>query len=133
MSELPAQPTDLDTLAASLSADSRDATVFFRVLCDKLLAAFPAATTVERDHALLKSHRVPTKVTVRLGEETFEAEQGSGGVVCRHIHAVHGIGGGLPWSREVGVDEWIGDLVATVAKDAQAAATAAATLRSLVT
>jgi hypothetical protein len=133
MSDMPAPGTDLDTLAASLNADARDATVFFRVLCEKLLAAFPSATAVERDHALLKSHRMPRKVTVRLGDETFEAEQGPGGVTCRHIHAVHGIGGGLPWSKEVSVDEWLSALVAIVAQDAEATAAAAAALRSLVT
>ena len=133
MSEIPPPETDLDTLAASLNADARDAAVFFRVLCDKLLVAFPSATTVEHTHSLIRSHRVPTKVTVRLGEETFEAEEGPSGVSCRHIHSVHGIGGGLPWSREVSVDDWLGALVAIVAKDAQATAAAASALRSLVT
>ncbi|MDQ2960949.1 MAG: hypothetical protein M3R48_07870 [Candidatus Dormibacteraeota bacterium] len=133
MSDSPPPETDLDALAASLNADARDTTVFFRVLCGKLLAAFPSVTVVEREHSVLKSRRLPRKVTVQLGDETFEAEQGPAGVTCRHIHAVHGVGEGLPWSKQVSVDEWLHSLVTIVAQDAQATAAAASALRSLVT
>ena len=133
MSETPPSDADLDAFAASLQADSRDSTVFFRVLCERLLTALPEATVVERERSLLKSRRLARKVTVHLGSETFEAELGAAGVTCRHVHAVQGIGGGMPWSKQVGVDEWLHDLVAAVAQDAATVASAASSLRSLVT
>jgi hypothetical protein len=133
MTDTPPSDPDLDAFAASLQADSRDSAVFFRVLCERLLTALPEATVVERERSLLKSRRLARKVTVRLGSETFEAEVGEGGVSCRHVHAVQGIGGGMPWSKQVSVDEWLRELVAAVAQDAATVASAASALRSLVT
>ena len=125
--------TDLDALAASLQADARDSTVFFRVLCGRILDALPENTVVERDRSVFRKRRLARRVTVRLGDETFEAELGPTDVICRHVHSVHGIGGGLPSSRLVSVDEWLRTLVATVAQQAQTNAAAASALRSLAT
>jgi hypothetical protein len=133
MSDTPPSDADLDAFAASLQADARDSAVFFRVLCERLLAALPEATVVERDRSLLKSRRLARKVTVHLGNETFEAELGADGVTCRHVHSVQGIGGGMPWSKQVSVDEWLHALIAAVAHDAETTASAASALRSLVT
>lgn len=133
MSDAPPPALDLDALAASLQADERDATVFFRVLCEKLLDALPESTDVERARSVFKNRRLAHSVTVRLEDETFEADLGPSGVTCRHSHAVHGVGGGLPWSKQVSVDEWLRSLVATVAEQAQTNAQAAAALRTLVT
>lgn len=132
VSEVPPSQADLDALAVSLQTDERDAGVFFRVLCQKLVDVLPQSTQVERDHSVFKARRLARKVTVRLGEETLEAELGPSGVTCRHIHSVHGVGGGLPWSREMNVDEWLRALVATVAEQAQTNAEAASALRTLV-
>jgi hypothetical protein len=124
---------DLDALAVSLRTDERDAGVFFRVLCQKLVDVLPLSTEVERDHSIFKKRRLARRVTVRLGDETLEAELGPSGVTCRHIHSVQGVGGGLPWSKQVSVDEWLRSLVATVAEEAQTNADAASALRMLVT
>jgi hypothetical protein len=133
MSDTLPSETDLDALAASLQADVRDSTVFFRVLCERLLDALPENTVVERDRSVFKKRRLARRVTVRLGDETFEAELGPTDVICRHVHSVHGIGGGLPSSRLVSVDEWLRTLVATLAQQAQSNAAAASALRSLAT
>jgi hypothetical protein len=133
MSDARPSEADLDALAAALQADARDSTVFFRVLCEKLLQAMPDETEVEREHSVFKKRRLARRVTVHLGDDTLEAELGQGGVTCRHIHSVHGLGGGLPWSRQVSVDEWLRALVATISQQAQSSAAAASTLRSLVT
>jgi hypothetical protein len=133
MSDTTPPEADLDALAASLQADTRDSTVFFRVLCERLLDILPETTVVERDHALFKKRRLARKVTVRLGEETYEAELGPGGVTWRHVHSVYGIGGGLPWSKQVSVDDWLRALVATVGEQAHTSATAASALRALIT
>jgi hypothetical protein len=129
----PPPETDLSALAASLQSDARDSAVFFRVLCATLAGALPQSTTVEREHSVFKKKRLARKVTVCLGSETFEAEQGGGGLVCRHIHAVRGVGGGLPYSKEMGTNEWLAALIASMAQDAGASSAATAALRSLTT
>ncbi|MEO8897143.1 MAG: hypothetical protein ABI352_02895 [Candidatus Dormibacter sp.] len=133
MDDAPPPDTDLSALAASLQSDARDSAVFFRVLCATLEDALPANTTVERDHSVFKTKRLARKVTVRLGSETFEAEESGGRVVCRHIHAVQGVGGGLPYAKEVGMQEWLGGLVTAMAQEANTNTAAAAALRSLTT
>jgi hypothetical protein len=133
MSEMPPAQPDLDALAASLHADASDSTVFFRVLCDKLVDALPQNTAVEREHSVFKNKRLARRVTVRLGDDTFEAELGQGEITCHENHAVHGVGGGMPWSKQLGVDEWLHALVTAVANEAQTSATAASALRTLVT
>jgi hypothetical protein len=107
--------------------------VYFRVLCTTLEEALPTNTTVEREHSVFKKNRVARKVTVNLANETFEAEQTAGRLVCRHIHSVQGVGGGLPYAKEVSTQEWLDALLAAVAQDAGASSAAAAALRSLTT
>jgi hypothetical protein len=97
------------------------------------LDALPENTVVERDRSVFRKRRLARRVTVRLGDETFEAELGPTAVICRHVHSVQGVGGGLPSSRLVSVDEWLRTLVATVAQQAQTNAAAASALRSLAT
>jgi hypothetical protein len=128
----PPEP-DLSALAASLQSDARDSRVFFSVLCATLEAALPKNTTVERDHSMFKKKRLPRKVTVSLAGETFEAEGSDGRLVCRHIHIVHGVGGGLPYAKEVSTEEWLDQLLASVAQEATANSAATDALRSLTT
>jgi hypothetical protein len=129
----PPPDADLSALAAALQSDARDSGVFFRVLCATLEEALPQNTTVEREHSVFKKKRLARKVTVNLASETFEAEESDGRVVCRHIHAVHGVGGGLPSAKEVSMQEWIEGLLACVAKEATVNSAAVAALRSLTT
>ncbi len=133
MGDVPPPDADLAGLTASLQSDARDSAVFFRVLCSTLEAALPASTTVERDHSLFKDKRLARRVTVHLGDDTFEAELSGERILCRHTHAVHGVGGGLPFSREVGVDEWVTALLGGVSQDARASASATEALRALTT
>jgi hypothetical protein len=129
----PPPDPDLSALAAALQSDARDSSVYFRVLCTTLEEALPTNTTVEREHSVFKKNRVARKVTVNLANETFEAEQTAGRLVCRHIHSVQGVGGGLPYAKEVSTQEWLDALLAAVAQDAGASSAAAAALRSLTT
>jgi hypothetical protein len=133
VSDAPPPDPDVSALSASLQSDARDSAVFFRVLCATLENALPQNTTVEREHSLFKKKRLARKVSVHLGDETFDAEMWQGRLACRHVHAVHGVGGGLPYSKEMGMEEWVAALLASVALDAQASAAATDTLRSLTT
>lgn len=129
----PPPDADLTALAASLQSDARDSTVFFRVLCATLEEALPQNTTIERERSVFKQKRLARKVTVTLATETFAAEMSNGRLVCRHIHAVQGVGGGLPYVKEVGMQEWLEQLIACIAQEATANSAAAAALRSLTT
>jgi hypothetical protein len=131
--DVPPADAELSALSASLQSDARDSTVFFAVLCTALESALPESTIVEREHSLFKSKRRPRRLIVRLGDDTFEAEVGEGSLGCWQVHAVHGVGGGLPYTKELSVGEWIDALLRGVAKDARASAAATAALRSLAT
>jgi hypothetical protein len=129
----PPPDADLSALAASLQSDARDSSVFFRVLCATLEEALPQNTTVEREHSVFKKKRLARRVSVTLASETFEARMSDGRVVCRHIHAVQGVGGGLPYAREVSMQGWLEALLACIAQEATTNSAAAAALRSLTT
>ncbi len=131
--DAPPPETDLNALAASLQSDARDSRVFFAVLCATLEQALPNSTTVERDHSVFKKKRLPRKVTVSLASERFEAEESNGHLMCRHIHVVQGVGGGLPYAKEVSTREWLDGLLAGVAQEADVNSAAADALRSLTT
>ncbi len=134
MGDVPPPEGDLSALSASLQSDARDSKVFFGVLCSTLESALPESTVVEREHSLFnKAKRVARRLTVQLGDDTFTAEMHESRLLCRHVHAVHGIHGGLPYSKELGVDEWMAALLAAVAADARTSAAATAALRSLIT
>lgn len=129
----PPPDPDLGALSAALQSDARDSSVYFRVLCTTLEDALPKNTTVEREHSVFKTKRVARKVTVNLAHETFEAEESAGRLLCRHIHSVQGVGGGLPYAKELSMEEWLDALLASVAQDAGANSAAASALRSLTT
>ena len=131
--DVPQSDANLSALSASLRSDARDSVVFFGVLGTALESALPECTIIEREHSLFKAKRRARRLTVRLGDDTFTAELGEGRLVCRQMHVVRGVGGGLPYSKALGVEEWIATLVAAVTEDARASAAATAALRSLAT
>ncbi len=53
--------------------------------------------------------------------------------MCRQVHASHGIHGGMPYTKDLTVQEWMAAVLAAVTADAQASAAATDTLRSLLT
>lgn len=132
MSEVLPPEADLDTLAASLHADASDSTVFFRVLCAKLADALPEHALVECDRALLRKNRLARKVTVRFGDDTFDADLQHGDVLCRHVHSVTGVGGGMPYTKQLSIDDWLRAIIERMSTEAQVRAGAATALGSLV-
>jgi hypothetical protein len=121
---------DLDSVAASLHLDAADLGVFFQVFSSKLLATVPGMVEVQREGGLFKKEHPVRKLTVRVGEDVFEAELRGGAVLCRHSHAVRGI---VLRSEEMSFDAWRGDLVNVLSQQAQISAQALSALRSEVT
>lgn len=132
MGDLVPPAPDLSALSASLQSDARDTTVFFGALCTALQAAIPGSTTVERQRSLFRSKRLPRRLTVCLGDDTFDIELRQSRLVCRQVHTVSGVGGGMPYTKELGVPQWTAALVAALQEDADATAAATTALRSLI-
>jgi hypothetical protein len=121
---------DLDTVAASLHLDAADINVYFQVFGAKLLATVPGMVEVQREGGLFKKEHPIRKLTVRAGEDVFEAALSRGTVVCRHAHAVRGI---VLRSEEPSFDEWRRALIQVLTTHAQISSQAADALRAEVT
>ncbi len=126
---LPPDP-DLDAVTASLHLDAADIAVYFQVFCSKLQDAVPGAVQVQREGGMFKKEHPIRKITVRAGEDVFEAELKGGQVACRHAHAVRGI---VLRSEDLGFEAWRRALVTVLSGQAQVSAEALAGLRSEVT
>jgi hypothetical protein len=122
--------SDLDSVAASLHLDAADIGVFFQVFSSKLLATVPGMVEVQREGGLFKKEHPVRKITVRAGEDVFDAELSRGAVVCHHSHAVRGI---VLRSEEMSFDAWRRALVDVLGQQAQLSAQAVSALRSEVT
>jgi hypothetical protein len=130
MSDAQPPDPDLDSVAASLHLDAADIAVFFQVFCTKLLATVPGLVEVQREGGLFKKEHPIRRITVRAGEDVFEAELKGGSVACRHAHAVRGI---VLRSEDLGFDAWRKALIQVLSSQAQVSAEAVQGLRSEVT
>jgi len=135
MMEVPPPAREIDAVMASLRADASDITVFFQVLSAKLQAAIPESVELERTKGIFKRrrNRPVRRIVIHAGDDLFEAEMHQGTVTCRQNHIVHGIGGGMPFSKELSFDEWLRGLFEHLALRAQTNAAVSTALRSLVT
>jgi hypothetical protein len=130
MTDVPPRDQDLDTLAASLRADASDTGVFFQVLATRLVDSMPGIVTLEREGGLFRKDHPVKKITVRAGDDLFEAEVVGGAVAARHAHAVRGI---TLRSEELDFQAWLRALLGVLQTRAQSSAEASAALRALVT
>jgi hypothetical protein len=130
MTDMTPPEQDIDALAASIHADAGDLGVFFQVLAAKLSDAMPGIVDLERERGLFKKDRPVRKLTVRAGDDVFEAELRQGAVATRHSHAVRGI---TLRSEEMDFQAWLRALLGALQTRARSSADANAALRSLVT
>lgn len=130
MTDVPPQEQDLDVLAASLRLDTSDIGVFFQVLATRLFDSMPGIVTLARDGGLFKKDHPVRMITVRAGEDVFEAELRGGAVAARHAHSVRGI---ILRSEELDFQAWLRALLGVLQTRAQSNAEASAALRALVT
>ena len=133
MDDTPPPTVDIDGLIAAFRADSSDISVFFPVFAAKLFAALPGSVDIERERALFKRNRRITRVTVHAGDDVFDATLHDGTVTCRQTHTVRGATGGMPFAKDLAVDDWLTALFQLLAQRAQSNALVSAALRSLVT
>jgi hypothetical protein len=128
--EVPA-PFDLDMAAASLQADAADLHTFFEVLATKLTSALGSALEVERESGFFNKNKGRLKsLTVRIGDNTFQATTTKGRIECRKLHAVRGI---VLNSEELGLPDWLKQLLTALNAEAQNSAAARNALENLLT
>jgi hypothetical protein len=131
----PADGLSLDMVTAALRADSKDVSIYARVLTESLGGALPPdCVTVDRVRSM--SDRMHgrqgevSKITVRLGDQvlTLGVQPGRGPTaeICREVR-------GVVLSRQpVSIGEWAGALAKALVAHAEQNAEAAQALRRLV-
>lgn len=119
---------DLDMLASSLRADSGDVGVLLRALVTRLSGALGERLQVVRAGRLRKSDEV-RRLSIRLGDEQFDAEVRDGAVECTVGRSSGGI---RIRSSRVGIDEWLVRLLGALRAEAETTQATRLALESLV-
>lgn len=122
------QELDLDLLASSLRADSGDVRVLLRALVSRLSDALGDRLAVERPGRFRKSDEV-RQVSIRLGDDQFDATIEHGVVVCTISRSSGGI---RIRSNRVGIDEWLRQLLGALRDEAATTEATRVALESLV-
>ena len=121
---------DFDLVAAALRADSSDLATFVEALATKLEASFPGHVKVERKGSrFVPGARPVRRISVPLGDSTFELEHDGGRVSCSRRAVVRGI---ALRTEEMPLDEWIDALSAALVSEAGSSESARAALERLL-
>ena len=122
------QDLDLDLLASSLRADGGDVRVLLRALVTRLSDALGDRLAVERASRFRRSDEI-RRVSIRLGDDQFDATVDGGAVVCTISRSSGGI---RIRSNRVGVDEWLRRLLGALRDEAATTEATRVALESLV-
>ncbi|MGH2449581.1 MAG: hypothetical protein ACRDFS_13395 [Chloroflexota bacterium] len=108
---------DFELLAASLRADAQDLSMFADVLADKLEAALPAETRVERkSKGIFSSEKQVRSVAIDLGDERYDLAVDKSRFEPRRAKIVRGI---VLKTEPLSLAEWIDALSTAIASRAQ--------------
>ena len=112
-------PTDdgpeLDTIAASLRADTGDLKLFVELLARKLADAFPGRVELQRK-GLPGRGRPVRHLALTLGETRFELASDGGTVTARRRRLVRGV---ALATEELPLDRWLDELAAALLAEAR--------------
>lgn len=123
------QELDLDLLASSLRADGGDVRVLLRALVTRLSDALGDRLAVERAGGRLRKSEEIRQVSIRLGDDQFDAAVDRGTVVCTISRSSGGI---RIRSSRVGIDEWLRRLLGALRDEAATTEATRVALESLV-
>ena len=123
------QELDLDLLASSLRADGGDVRVLLRALVTRLSDALGDRLAVERAGSRLRKSEEIRQVSIRLGDDQFDAAVDRGTVVCTISRSSGGI---RIRSSRVGIDEWLRRLLGALRDEAATTEATRVALESLV-
>ena len=120
---------DVDVLAAMLRADQRESGDFLAHLALKLEGALPDHTTVERKGGFFTRGKTVESVVVAFAELHFSLTREKHGAVARKSKLVRGV---RLSTKELGVDEWVGELAKEIQRLAATSATARDALEKFI-
>jgi hypothetical protein len=120
---------DVELVAASLRASSRDLKTFVEVLAVKLEEALPDRVQLERraTRFLAKEKRVE-QIQCQLGEVRYSLSTRNG-IEARRAKVVRGV---VLKSEELSLDDWLGALAHDLAEEAQTSERAQLALQELL-
>ncbi len=112
-----AMTVQVDLLAAALRADSSDLKAFLEVLAGKLEGALPAQTTVIRQNKLFSREHPVREIVVTLDEYQYRIvhEQRGAALTTLRAKVVRGI---VLKTDQLSMDQWIGELAESLARQA---------------
>jgi hypothetical protein len=121
---------DFDLVAASLRADSSDLATFVEALATKLEASFPGHVRIERKGSrFVPGARPVRRISIPLGESTFELDHEGGRVTCSRRAVVRGI---ALRTEELPLGDWIDTLSAALVSEAGSSESAREALQKLL-
>jgi hypothetical protein len=122
-------PLDIDTIAATLRADSSDVGVFVETLAAKLEEAVPGRVRVERRRDGMFGPKVVRRISLDGGDQRLELRSDGGAIetVCARVS-----GGIVLKSEPLPVDDWLAALGAILAAEAERNATTRQALERLL-
>lgn len=123
------QELDLDLLASSLRADGGDVRVLLRALVTRLSDALGDRLAVERAGSRLRKSEEIRQVSIRLGDDQFDAAVDRGTVACTISRSSGGI---RIRSSRVGIDEWLRRLLGALRDEAATTEATRVALESIV-
>ena len=99
---------EVDVIAATLVAQSRESGDLLEHLATKLGGGLPEWTTIKRAGWFFSSRRPVRQLTLDLGPERFRIVRSPQGPVARHVRVVRGVEIG---SREIAIEAWLAAVV----------------------
>ena len=122
-------PPDIDLLASSLQADSGDVRILLKVLTQRMSGALGDRMTVERAGGLLRRSDEIRRVSVRLGNDTYDAAVRGGSLECSIARSSGGI---RIRSTTVTTEQWLHQLLAALQAEAATSESTRLALESIV-
>jgi hypothetical protein len=125
------EPFEIDIAAAELRADARDVSSLINALGAWLEQSVPHLVTVERKRAgLLDSRKFVTRISCRLGEQTYTLVREGSGATAQRAKAVRGI---TLKTDTLSLADWVSELGAALVREAQVTEASFRSLRDLLT
>ena len=131
MEEADSAAVRIAVLARTLHAESADAEAFLELVARLLLDILPRHTVVDRAGGMLKRQHPIRLVTVSFDESKFRIERGPGeGLKVERVKIVRGI---ALRSEQKTLAQWIDELAAALAEEAERSVEARSALKRFVT
>ena len=122
---------DIDLAAGELRADAREAPALLNALAAWFESALPHLANVERKRAgMFDSRKLVTRITCRVGSETYVVEREGAEAVARRAKTVRGV---MLKNELLALPDWIRQLSVALSEQAQGSGSAMSALRAIVT